>query len=158
MVKLLMVLTGDNAKPDIRARGVWRDGQNAYFNVRVTNTNSASQCHMTTEKILEKHEREKKRQYNRRIMNIENGTFTPLVFSVNGGMGKECSMYHKHIAEKISTKTEERYEKVLSMIRCKLSFIILRACLMCIRGSRCASKMKITDVDDFGIAYDAARF
>ena len=86
---------------------------------------------MTTKKILEKHEREKKRQYNRRIMNIGNGTFTPLVFSVNGGMGKECSMYHKHIAEKISTKTEERYEKVLSMIRCKLSFIILRACLMC---------------------------
>ena len=53
-------------------------------------------------------------------MNIENGTFTPLAFSVNGGMGKECSVYHKHIAEKISTKTEERYEKVLSMIRCKL--------------------------------------
>ena len=144
--EILDGLTGDNAKPDIRARGVWRDGQNAYFDVRVTNTNSASQCHMTTEKILEKHEREKKRQYNRRIMNIENGTLTPLVFSVNGGMGKECSMYHKHIAEKISTKTEERYEKVLSMIRCKLSFIILRACLMCIRGSRSSSKMKLTNL------------
>ena len=69
---------------------------------------------MPYDKILNKHE--KKRQYNRRIMNIENGTFP---FSVNGGMGKECSVYHKHIAEKISTETEERYEKVLSMIRCK---------------------------------------
>ena len=31
-----------------------------------------------------KHEREKKRQYNNRIVNVEHGTFTPLVFSVNG--------------------------------------------------------------------------
>ena len=33
-------LTGDNAKPDIRARRVWHDGQNAFFDVRVTNTKS----------------------------------------------------------------------------------------------------------------------
>ena len=39
-------LAGDNAKPDIRARGVWRPGQNAYFDVRVTNTNSKSQAQM----------------------------------------------------------------------------------------------------------------
>ena len=35
-------LTGDNAKPDIRARGVWRNGQNAYFDVRITSNNSPS--------------------------------------------------------------------------------------------------------------------
>ena len=44
-----------------------------------------------------KHEQQRKRNYNRRIMNIEHGT--PLFFSVSGGMGKECSMFHKHIAE-----------------------------------------------------------
>ena len=75
MGKELTVL-GDNAKPDIRARGVWRNGQNAYFDVRITNTNSPSQKHLTSEKILEKHEKEKKRQYNDRVMNIEHGTFT----------------------------------------------------------------------------------
>ena len=83
-------LSGDNARPDIRARGVWRDGQNAFFDVRVTNTNAESQKHSTSEKILEKHEKEKKRQYNRRIMNVEHGTFTPLVYSVCGAMGAEC--------------------------------------------------------------------
>ena len=32
---------GDNAQPDVRARGFWRQGQNAYFDVRVkTNTNT----------------------------------------------------------------------------------------------------------------------
>ena len=70
-----------------------------FFYVRVTNTHSPSQIHVTTESVLKKHEQEKKRNYNRRIMNIEHGTFTPLVFSVSGGMGKECSMFHKHVAE-----------------------------------------------------------
>ena len=129
-------LTGDAAKPDIRARGVWRDGQNAFFDVRVTNPHSASQCHLTTEKVLEKHEQEKKRNYNRRVMEVEHGTFTPLVFAVSGGMGKECSMFHRHVAEKIATKTGERYGKVICTIRCKLSFIILKSVLMCVRGSR----------------------
>ena len=37
-------------------------------------------------------------------MNTEPGTFTPLVFSVNGVLGKECSMFHKRVAEKIAKK------------------------------------------------------
>ena len=148
-------LIGDEARPDIRARGVWRNGQNAYFDVRVTNTNSRSQLHMETEKIMKKHEQEKKRQYNNRIMNIEHGTFTPLVFSLSGGMGTECSMFHRHIAEKIAKKTEERYSKILSIIRCKLSFLILRSCLMCIRGSR--SHRVVTEINDFEIAFDESK-
>ena len=147
-------LQGDNARSDVRARGVWRAGQNAFFDVRVTNPHSASQSHLTTEKVLEKHEKEKKRQYNRRIMNIEHGSFTPWVFSVFGGMGKECSIFHKHVAERIATKTEERYEKILSAIRCKLSFIILKSVLMCVRGSR---SFKEKFFDDFEIASDLAR-
>ena len=69
---------------------MWTAGQNAFFDVRVTNTQSPSQIHLTTESVLKKHEQEKKRNYNRRVMEIEHGTFTPLVFSVSGGMGKEC--------------------------------------------------------------------
>ena len=34
----LQPIHGDNARLDIRARGVWRQGQNAYFDVRITNT------------------------------------------------------------------------------------------------------------------------
>ena len=52
-------LTGDNAHPDIRARGVWRAAQNAYFDVRLTNVNAESQKHLAVDKILKKHEKEK---------------------------------------------------------------------------------------------------
>ena len=133
-------LTSVNAGPDVRARGFWREGQNAFFDVRITNT---------------KHEREKKRQYNNRIMNVEHGTFTPLVFSVNGGMAKECLKFHKFVAEKIANKSGCRYEKVISIIKCKLSFLILRASLMCVRGSRSLTTHSGNHaVDDFEIAFD----
>ena len=51
-------LTGVNAKPHIRARGYWQEGQNVFFDVRITNTNFESQRHLTYEKIFTKHERE----------------------------------------------------------------------------------------------------
>ena len=56
-------LKEDNARPDIRARGVWRNAQNACFDLRVTNVNSDTQKNMPVEKILSKHEQDKKRNY-----------------------------------------------------------------------------------------------
>ena len=58
-------LKEDYARPDIRAKGVLRNAQNAY-DVRATNINSDSQKNMPVEKILSEHEQEKKRNYNRR--------------------------------------------------------------------------------------------
>ena len=84
-------------------------------------------------------------------MNIEHGTFTPLVLSVSGGMAKECSRYHKAVAEKISERLDCKYDKVMSLIKCKLSFLILRASLlMCVRGSRSTAKhFGNHEIDDF---------
>ena len=127
---------GDNARPDIRARGIWRRAQNGFFDVMVTNVFSSYQANSSTETIYARHESAKKRSYNDRIMNVEHGSFTPLVFSVNGGTGPEATRFHQHIAQLISEKTDEKYDKVLGWIRCKLSFLILRACLTCLRGSR----------------------
>ena len=87
-------LTGVNAKPGVCVRGFWWEGQNAFFDVKTTNTNSESQSHLKSEKIFTKHEREKKRQYNYRITKVEPGTFNSLVSSVNGGMYKERSAYN----------------------------------------------------------------
>ena len=64
-------------------------------------------------------------------------------------------MLHKHIAQKIANKTEEKYEKVQRLIRCKLSFLILRSVLLCIRES--SSKSKDSDVlDDVSLTCSAA--
>ena len=104
--------------------------------------------------MLLRQEKEKKREYNRQIMNIEHRTFIPLVFSVSGVLGKECSMFHKHMVEKIAKKINESYEKVITVIRCKLSFIILRSALLYIRGSQ--SNHVLKDIDEFSLAFDNA--
>ena len=128
--------TSVEARPDIRARGFWRDGQNAFFDVRVTNPACESQKNMSLKSILNKHEQEKKRQYNQRIMNIEHGTFTPLVYTTTGVMGHECDLYHKALADRISRKKGDRYDDIMQYLRTKLSFLALKSTLLCLRGSR----------------------
>ena len=125
--------------------------------MRITNTNAESQKHLPSQKVLEKHGKEKKRHYNQCILKIEHGTFTPLGFSVNGSLG-ECSKFHKHVAEMIvHNKTEERYERIISIIRCKIFFLIIRSSLMCIRGRRSFDSKSPTNVYDFEIVCDIAR-
>ena len=76
-------------------------------------------------------------------MNVQHGTFTPLVFTVLGGMGQENEKYHKHLADKIGIKGEDDYSKVVNYIRCKVAFIVLRSALLCLRGSRTIRKVNI---------------
>ena len=145
----------DSARLDVRARGFWRRGQNAFIDVRVTNPGAATQTQTLIEKILAKHKKEKKRVYNERIMNVEQGTFTPLVFTVFGGRGQENEKYHKHLADKIATKSEDEYSKVANYIRCKVAFIVLRSALLCSRGSRTVRKEKIVTVaEDIDLGHD----
>ena len=43
-------------------------------------------------------------EVNRRVLEVEKATFTPLVFSTTGGMGKEAEKFHKRLAALISEK------------------------------------------------------
>ena len=69
------------------------------------------------QQIYKLHENEKKRQYSSRVLDIEHGTFTPLVFTTTGGMGQECLRYHSRLAELIALKKGEQYVKTISWIR-----------------------------------------
>ena len=79
---------------------------------------------------------EKKRKYNERIIEVEHATFTPLIFGTNGGMGVECQIFIKHLAEKLSQKQSTEYDQVMTWLRTRLSFLIVRSTLLCARGSR----------------------
>ena len=69
-------------------------------------------------------------------MEVERGSFTPLVFTTTGVMSHECSIFHKALAEKLSDKQGERYEVIMRYLRVKLSFLALKSMLLCLRGSR----------------------
>ena len=81
-------LSGNASRFGIKARDVWKAGQSVFFlDIVVINTQFPSQIYHTTKISLKVHEQEKRRNYNRRIMNIEHSAFTPLVFSCFWGYG-----------------------------------------------------------------------
>ena len=91
---------------------------------------------MAVEKCFRTNENEKKRNYGNRVLQIENGSFTPLVFASNGGMGKECIRFYKRLAEMIADKQKAPISIVTNNIRTLISFSLLRSTIRCLRGSR----------------------
>ena len=44
------------------------------------------------------------------------GSFTPLVFGTNGGMGADCNCFLEHLAEKLLEKNEQLYHITITWI------------------------------------------
>ena len=126
----------NEARLDVRARGFWNCGTDAFFDVRVFHPQADSYRSSSLPSLYRRHEKEKKRQYGQRVIDVEHGSFTPLVFTTAGGMGREASAVYKRLAQLIAEKLAEPYSSVIGWIRCRLSFSLLRSSLLCIRGSR----------------------
>ena len=121
---------------DVCARGFWQAGQMTFFDVRVFNPNARRYAKQELSKTYQLNEKEKKRLYNERIMQVEHGTFTPLVMSATGGMGRESSKFYSWLSELISEKRESSYSIVATWIRRKIIFALIKSIGMCLRGSR----------------------
>ena len=128
--------TQDKVRLDISARGVWNPMERVFFDVRVTHPNTQSNRSKALRQIYKEQQQEKKLKYNQRIIHVEKATFTPLIFTTSGGMGPECQIFNKRLAELISLKRNETYADVISYIRKKLRFALLKATLIALRGYR----------------------
>ena len=67
---------------------------------------------------------------------MEHSTFTPLVLSTTGGMGRAATTFYRRLAAMLSEKRDVPYSKMIGWIRCRLSFALLRASIMSVRGAR----------------------
>ena len=136
--------SGANRAPDacldIHARGFWERQRSAFFDVRACHPNADSNRDLDLKQIYKQHENDKKRLYTQRAMDVEQGIFTPLVFTTTGCMGEECRRYHDRLAELVAAKKGEDYATTVSSMRCKVSFAILRSAILCLRGSRRAER------------------
>ena len=148
--------TSPEARLDIKAGGFWSRGVTAFFYVRVTHVNSRSNQGKPTAMIFKEQENEKERKYQQRVLDVEMGSFTPLIFGTNGGMGVECQMFLRHLAEELSKKDGEPYAAVITWLRTRLSFEILRSVHLCVRGSRKPFRSANEVVNDFRISVNAA--
>ena len=126
----------DRAAPDISSRGLWSTFERTFFDVRVLHPNAPSYQGSSMASLYETHEKEKMRKYNSRVITVEKGTFTPLVYTTFGGCGPQATSYHKRLAELISRKRNEDYHHVINYIRVKVRFAILRSVFIAVRGER----------------------
>ena len=99
--------TADKVRLDVSAVGVWSPMERTFVDVRIMHPNSPSYRDKPPDKLYLQHEREKKNMYNDRVLQVEKGSFSPLIYSTTGGMGVECTKYHKRIAELIALKRNE---------------------------------------------------
>ena len=143
--------TADEARLDIKAPGFWQRGQTAYFDVRVTHVNNKAQQGQSTSKTFKQHEQAKKREYLQRILEVDNGSFTPLVFGTNGGLGEECARFLSALSNKISKKEDESYASIITWVRTRLSFEIVRSSIACIRGARGPFRARQEEIRDFDL-------
>ena len=126
----------DEARSDVSVRDFWCAGQVAFLDIRVFNPNATRYAHQDISKTYESNEKEKKRSYNERVMEVEHGTFTPLVMSATGGMGRECRKFYTRLTEMIAEKRKQPYPLIAAWLKRKICFSLMRSISLCIRGSR----------------------
>ena len=118
-------------------RGSGGRRQGAFFDIRVFHPNAPSYLRTQPASLFRKHEMEKKWEYGDRVRSVEHGSFTPLVLSTFGGLGREATVFYSRLADLLSKKHSTPYTKTLSLLCCSISFSLLRSAILAIRGNRC---------------------
>ena len=132
----------DQARLDIVGTGLWGTFERTYFDIRVTHPGCKTHSNTSLEKLLSSNEKAKHRNYSSRVINTERSSFVPLVFSTGGSAAKKCDRHHRRVAELIANKRQEPYSDILSYIRTRVRFALLRSVLMAVRGIRGKSPPK----------------
>lgn len=96
----------DAARVDIRAHGFWNTAQDAFFDVRIFYPLASSYKTQKLEKVYKQQEAKKRQEYGQRILEVEHGTFTPLILTTGGGMAREATVFYKRLAHLLAEKTE----------------------------------------------------
>ena len=65
--------TSNQGKADVSARGLWINGQTVFFDEKVFNPLARCYLHHSFPAVQKKNENEKKREYDQRILQVENG-------------------------------------------------------------------------------------
>ena len=78
---------------------------------------------------------------------------TPIVLAATGGWGLAASVMYKRLASLIADNTGSPYNQVMRMIRRHISFALIDASMMCLRGARSSlhhpKRMNLSDMQSY---------
>ena len=131
-----MTIRSDEARVDVAVRSFWVTGQMVFFDLRVFSPIAKFYINMDTSKAHQLNKKEKKKNYNERLLEVEHGSFPPIVMSAYGGIGKEGNKFWNRLAELLAEKKYQQLSMMTLWIRRKLIFALINSICMCIRGSR----------------------
>ena len=83
--------------------------------------------------IYAEHEGRKNREYKERILKVERADFTPLVFSLTGGMGPQAQAVVRQLGGLLAECEKVSTSDIMGWLRARLSFTVLRAVITCLR-------------------------
>eukprot|EP00919_Chromeraceae_sp_WS-2016_P015962 GHVR01037930.1.p1 GENE.GHVR01037930.1~~GHVR01037930.1.p1 ORF type:complete len:400 (+),score=44.96 GHVR01037930.1:2-1201(+) len=120
---------------DIKARGVWHPQTDTMLDLSILNTDAPSHLKVDPDKVIVKHAKDKKKQYQQAYFN-KRCTFTPLMFSVDGATDKDTAHFLCHIARRLNEKINCTYQVAIHWIRTRISLALIRATSGCIRNTK----------------------
>ncbi len=148
--------TKDDARSDIAVRGFWQAYALAFFDIKVFNPFAKAHISRSLKAVFKSNEEGKKREYNERIIQVEHGSFTPIVASAFGGFGVETGRFVSKLIEKMASKKGDEPSVVANYVRTKISFELVKSQIACIRGSRKRKKMVVDVAEMEIVANDSA--
>ena len=105
--------------------------------MRVFYSNATKYANQSFQHFFALNKNEKKTKRNKRLLKVEQTSFTPLVSSAKGGIGSECKKSCSVLAEIIATKRKQEYCITMSWLRRKITFSLM--------GSFCYSYVVVVE-------------
>ena len=131
--------TGNQARADVSARGLWINEQTAFRDVNILKPLARCGLHHSLPAVYKKNEKEKKRKYNQQTLQVEHHLWFHVLIMF--WMGRECSNFLLHTAERLATGRKGPKIKISAWIKARLSFVLIRNMLLCLRVIRTSSNV-----------------
>ena len=149
---------GDQARLDVVANGVYGGRfERSFLDVRVFNPYARSNSSSSIASVYRKHEQEKRRLYEARVREVEHASFIPVVYATSGGAGRSANALVKRIASLMAEKKLQPFSQVMAWLRSKISISLVRASILCLRGSRRPRARIHLNPDNIGLEVVEAR-
>ena len=122
--------SSDEARFNVTTRGFWQRGNVHFLTSGFLNLSQRATLTRNLTRLSRAMRKRKKRQYNQRIIEVEHGSLSPLVFSPYG------ERFLTELVLKLSEKKQIDYSIAICWRRERLAFNLLRSAVLCVRGSR----------------------
>ena len=135
--------------------------ERAFFDIRVFDPVAPSHINLDLEKAHQKQEKEKWRCYEERILHVEHGSFSPLVFTIAGGIGKAAQKVYSRLADFIAERRGQPKSVVVAWMWSCLSFSLLGSAILCLRGtrqSRSSSHIGVEGTDIWSVVTQGGKY